>query len=469
VGIGLDYGTSNSAAAVFDGRQVHIVQLESSNAVTPSACYIRTEFSVETGERAIHAYIEENRGRRVELSAQVVGEARLSTGQIDDKTSMPTAANTSTIYGREVHDRTMPGRFFFGVKRLLGNATAERVSVFGRPFRLVALVTPILKQIFAATMRTPVRTTTGWDHGCIGHPVQFEGDSNDRNRVAITRLCEAYRHAGIVRQSLCPEPIAAAVSYLQKAPISKPFRALTVDFGGGTLDLCVIRQRSAKIEVEAVHGIALGGDKIDQAIFRELIFPLLGKGEHWIRMVDSREVDTEFPFWRYEERLLNWQVSYTLNQNEFLTPVLAQTSSVGERGEKFRRLYELITSNSVFEVFQAIKKAKETLSTESEAVIDIAEIDLSVTLDRARFESIISVFLDQFGKSIDEILESTGLEHSEIDIVIRTGGSALIPAFSNLLDSRFPAKVVEHDPFTGVAAGLAIADYYGIGAPREGE
>jgi hypothetical chaperone protein len=157
-------------------------------------------------------------------------------------------------------------------------------------------------------------------------------------------------------------------------------------------------------------------------------------------------------------------VSYTLNQNEYLTPVLAQTSSAGERGEKFRRLYELITSNSVFDVFQAIKKAKETLSTEGEAVIDIAEIDLSVTLDRARFESIISVFLDEFGKSIDEILAITGLECREIDLVIRTGGSALIPAFSKLLDLRFPAKVVEHDPFTGVAAGLAIADYFGIGS-----
>jgi hypothetical chaperone protein len=212
----------------------------------------------------------------------------------------------------------MPGRLFFGVKRLLGNATAESVSIFGRPFRLVALVTPILKRILTATMRMPVRTTTavhGWDHGCIGHPVQFEGDSNDRNLVATNRLCEAYRHSGIVRQSLCPEPIAAAISYLQKTPISKPFRALTVDFGGGTLDLCVIRQQNARIEVEAVHGIALGGDKIDQAMFRELIFPLLGKGERWIRIVDSREVDTEFPFYRYEERLLNWQVSYTLNQN----------------------------------------------------------------------------------------------------------------------------------------------------------
>ena len=469
VGIGVDYGTSNSAAAVFDGHRVHIVPLESSNPVTPSACYIRKEFTMETGEQAIRSYIDENRGRRVELSAEVLGEARLSTGQMDKKTSLPGTADTSTIYGREVHDRTMPGRLFFGVKRLLANASAERVSVFGRPFRLVALVTPILKRIVTATRLEPVSTKSSapaWEHACIGHPVEFEGDANDHDAVALNRLREAFQHAGIERQSLCPEPIAATISYLQKSPAEHPFRALTVDFGGGTLDLCVIRQQDSRIEVEAVHGIALGGDKIDQAIFRELIFPLLGKGERWTRTTDGRDVDTDFPFQRYEERLLNWQVSYTLNQNDYLTPVLSQIAFGGERGEKFQRLYELITSNSVFEVFQAIKKAKETLSTQSQAVIDIDEIDLSVTLDRTRFESIVAVFLDQFRDSIDEILKVVDLESDDIDLVIRTGGSALIPAFSNILDARFPHKVVEHDPFTGVAAGLAIADYYGIGKTR---
>ncbi|HMB73362.1 MAG TPA: hypothetical protein VKQ06_07305, partial [Gammaproteobacteria bacterium] len=70
----------------------------------PSACYIDTEFSVETGEQAIHTYIEENRGRRVELSAEVLGEARLSTGGTDAASGLPTTADTSTIYGREVHD-----------------------------------------------------------------------------------------------------------------------------------------------------------------------------------------------------------------------------------------------------------------------------------------------------------------------------------------------------------------------------
>ena len=48
----------------------------------------------------------------------------------------------------------------------------------------------------------------------------------------------------------------------------------------------------------------------------------------------------------------------------------------------------------------------------------------------------------------------------DIDLVLRTGGSSLIPAVKEILDNQFRGKVVEHDPFTSVAAGLAIANYY---------
>ena len=56
------------------------------------------------------------------------------------------------------------------------------------------------------------------------------------------------------------------------------------------------------------------------------------------------------------------------------------------------------------------------------------------------------------------------LPRSAIDIVLRTGGSSLIPAVHRLLDGFFPGRVVDHDPFTSVAAGLAIADYHELPA-----
>jgi hypothetical chaperone protein len=467
LGIGFDFGTSNSAVALYDGERISVVQLEESKSIMPSASYIDRLFSVATGEQAIRDYVDGNRGRRVELSAEVLGEARFSTGGVDAGTGLPGSAETATVYGQEIDDASMPGRLFFGIKRLLGSVSTDRIDVFKKLYRIVALITPILTRMCEEvehTRRDNASIVGKRNHGCIGHPVAFEGNAAGHNRLALDRLSEAYRHAGIVKQRFCPEPIAATIGYLQNHSLDSPFRALTVDFGGGTLDLCLVRGAGATLEVEAVHGIALGGDKIDQAIFRELIFPLLGKGEKWSRIVDGRRIETEFPFWKYEKYLLNWQVSYALNQNKFTTPLIEQMKSTGERALKFVRLYDLITNNAAFEVFQAIKQTKERLSSESAAVLDIPEIDLSVRVERAQFEAMIAELLAAFEAAVNAVLAKAQLSAADVDLVLRTGGSALIPAFAGILDRRFPGKVVEHDPFTSVAAGLAIADYCGIGA-----
>ena len=70
-----------------------------------------------------------------------------------------------------------------------------------------------------------------------------------------------------------------------------------------------------------IHGVGLGGDHVDQALFRALLFPLLGKGEMWRRKGEDRQIETLFPFELYEDLILNWAVSYLLNQNQYTTPV----------------------------------------------------------------------------------------------------------------------------------------------------
>jgi hypothetical chaperone protein len=70
--------------------------------------------------------------------------------------------------------------------------------------------------------------------------------------------------------------------------------------------------------------------------------------------------------------------------------------------------------------------------------------------------------LQRVAEALDETVRKAGLHHDDIDIVLGTGGSSLIPAVKGLLEDRFAGRVVEHDPFTSVAAGLAIANYRGL-------
>ncbi len=456
-GIGIDFGTSNSAAAVFDGERVKLVQLSQLNPIMPSANYIDRDFFSTIGQPAIDDYISDNQGRKVELSAELIGEARTSAGTADGPAS---ESETSKVFGQAFNDAGLPGRLFRGTKRLLGNTASDKTVIFSRPFRLVALVTPILVGIRKALQLTVADSS----HACIGHPVNFEGLEQGRNNVALERLSESYRHAGIVEQTFCPEPTAAAISYLYNHPHSRDQLMLTVDFGGGTLDFCILRREGSDFNVVATHGIALGGDKIDQCIFRELVFPLLGKGERWRRTVDGSEVDTLFPFADFEELLINWPISYMLNQNKYTAPVMLRMEEADEGSIKFRRLYDLIKQNYSYQVFEAIKVFKAELSVADYAVLDIPEIDIEVTLERWEFELMISDLLFELEQAITLILDKAGVVAGDIDLVLRTGGSSLIPAVKDILDNQFPGKVVEHDPFTSVAAGLAIADYHGFGS-----
>ena len=131
IGIGIDFGTSNTTAAVFDGEKVHLLQLETNSVVMPSATYIDKNFQIETGQDAIKQYIEGNMGRTVEFSAEVLGEARVSTGQLGDH-GLPEAATTQKVYGQSVVDSGQQGRLFRGIKRLLGNSRSQRLMVFDR-------------------------------------------------------------------------------------------------------------------------------------------------------------------------------------------------------------------------------------------------------------------------------------------------------------------------------------------------
>jgi hypothetical chaperone protein len=423
----------------------------------PSANYIDKQFVSAVGQQAINDYISGNRGRKVELSAELLGEARTGTGGGESAMGGPGESDTTKVYGQAFNDASLPGRLFRGTKRLLGNTVNDRIAIFERAFRLVALVTPILVGIRQALERT-VASSVG--HACIGHPVNFEGSDAERNDIALQRLAESYGYAGINEQSFCPEPTAATISYLHNHPESNGELVLTVDFGGGTLDFSVLRRRGTHFDVEATHGIALGGDKIDQTIFKQLVFPLLGSGERWKRVVDGAEVDTLFPFGEYEELLINWPISYMLNQNKYTAPVMQRMAQPDEAADKFKRLYDLIQQNYSYQVFEAIKIFKAELSVRESALLDIPEIDIQLEIERWEFEAMISPLLFEFEQAIAKILHKAGYRAEDIDLVLRTGGSSLIPAVKDILDNQFAGKVVEHDPFTSVAAGLAIADYH---------
>ena len=458
MGVGVDFGTSNSAAAIFDGETVRLVQLETHDSIVPSATYIDRTLTAKTGQLAVEQYIADNTGRTVELIPEVVGETSQFVDEGGGEEISEVQTSTQKIYGAPVTDSSLQGRLFRGTKRLLGDEEVRRLMVFDHPFRLVALITPLLLRI----RKSIEADIGGFANAHLGHPVNFEGRDKFSNQLAMSRLGEAFGYAGVTQRSFYPEPIAASVSFLHANPDAQGETVLSLDFGGGTLDFCLLRRQGQDFNVIATHGIGLGGDHLDQILFRQLLFPHLGKGEMWKRRGFDREIETRFPFEEFEDLLVNWAVTYTLNQNKFTTPVMERIAARGPNTIKFERLRDIIKHNLSYLLFTRIRTLKADLSRSEVARLDVPEIDLEIELSRREFEDMISEPLQRVAEALDVTVAKAGLRNDQVDIVLRTGGSSLIPAVRNLLEDRFPGRVVDHDPFTSVAAGLAIANYRGL-------
>lgn len=217
VGVGIDFGTTNSTVALYDGDRVRYLPLDPDDggAVMPAALYLSRQGQAVVGRGAIDRYTSDNAGRTVRLSPEEVGIISVTvagTDQTDTSIEAQGGAITNTFGVHAWVDQELPGRLFRSVKRWLGNSSLDRVRVFDRGFRIVALATPVL----ARTAEVIAEAAREGAPIYVGRPVRYEGRNADANDVAVAHMTEACGYAGLRGVELFPEPIAAALSYLAR-------------------------------------------------------------------------------------------------------------------------------------------------------------------------------------------------------------------------------------------------------------
>ena len=165
------------------------------------------------------------------------------------------------------------------------------------------------------------------------------------------------------------------------------------------------------------------------------------------------------PFPRqYTDALLDWQAVPELNKPETLQflRLVQQTSS---HPKQIRALESLLINNYAARLFDGVEKAKIDLSSSHFAVIQLSgeDVDVWQPITRTQFETTIAAELHHIERCLLDTLSRSGLTTNEIDAVVRTGGSAQIPRFAQMLDRIFgPDKVILSEVFSSVTAGLAI-------------
>jgi len=218
--------------------------------------------------------------------------------------------------------------------------------------------------------------------------------------------------------------------------------------------------------IRSTHGIPLGGDLIDQLIFKKKLFSELGDMSPMaMTTIEGEEKTYRFHLLPFETHLLNWQLSARLNQPALLEELARGIQSGGETGVRLSRLYSVIRQNLSYRVLRAVESAKIRLSEELSATIDVPEIDLSIHLTRNELETYLEDILPRINAAVRTAVSKAGIEPGDVDQIVCTGGSSRIPAIRAHLADLLGRPTVEHESFTSVATGLAIANYHGYASP----
>ncbi len=473
LGFGIDFGTTNSTVCIYDGQEFLTVYLENEQITMPSLLYVDREFRPFFGEAARTRFLADNEGRRIQLEKYEVGTIEIVLGdnafESMDHTGFDPAPTSYDASVTGVTDLNLPGFLFAGSKRLLGQTVFESVQLFGRRFRLVAVVSSLLKHLLSRTTGQVPQVENASIR--VGRPVNYECPGTDGqegcNDRAIDRMREALSYAGLKSAEFFLEPIAPVLAWMaggsvgdRVSPVADPQpragrgeNVLVLDFGGGTLDFSLVRIAANRIEVRDNDGYALGGDIITEMLIRDHVFPLIGFDEETLAEVrpHNLEVDELVPL------ILNWRTTYMLNQPEYLNRLREAMRVLPSAAHRFNRARLLIVRNYSYHLFHAVDLAKQRLTTEAVAEVRLPAVDIELSLMREEMESSLATYLSSVTTKISAFCRSDGAGPDQVDSVILTGGTSLIPAIQESIQELFPRRVVPIDPFQSIVKGFAIA------------
>lgn len=293
-----------------------------------------------------------------------------------------------TVFGRGDDDRPIfgwaakqrPGSLS-AVKRLL--RAEERADVDGIEF----VVEEIATLIFGHLKRVSAGQGVAFDQAVVTIPANSRGLARHRTKLAAGM-------AGIQVQALINEPTAAAMSYSMRS--SHEESLMIVDWGGGTLDVTVLKSVDGVFMEQASKGIQqLGGLDFDTALSR---------------LVSDTVTDPS-----------KWSA----------------TDRAGFRLD--------------------IEKAKIELSTAEQVSVPLPGGEYR-QVTRSMFEEAIKLQIERVREPIQRCLDDIGAQPGDIDAVVLVGGTCKMPAIRQFVSEVMGMGAATGvDPMTAVAEGAAIA------------
>jgi len=441
--VGIDFGTSNSSIAIYQGDQLSLFELDPRNQnpyVLPSFTYITREHEVSVGVQAIETYLEQETGRRPLWESRNLGEVEITVAG---------AGSSPIIYMQDIIvevDVAANGRLMQSIKTGLRDPKYEGTQIFDRFYKVEELIAILLTRLREGCERKVNRKV---ENVVMGRPVKFSDDPEIDAR-AQQKIKEAAHLAGFKNVVFELEPIGGAYLYHQTQ--AQRENVIVFDFGGGTLDMTVIEVGGkTPLKTIATQGVLLGGDDLTAVLMRRL-FQFFGEGS-------SLPDGLPFPAHIFD-MLYSWQNMIELSRPKF-ADIFNQARS-GSDPIGIQRLETLVNEKLGFKLFRELENAKINLSSDYMTSLSFFEKDLQFKelILRTHFERLIQEELDMVDKALDELMLKSGLKSDQIQAVLRTGGSSEVPIFIERLSERFGYdRIKEINPFTTIVGGLALKGY----------
>lgn len=412
--LGLDFGTTNTVAALADGgggsQLVEFAGAEATGAVFRSAlCFWEEErgwngIAHEAGPWAIAEYLQS----------------------------------------------PLDSRFVQSFKTVAASPLFERAMIFNKPFRFEDLGRLFLQRLVAhAGGRLDQRPR----RVIVGRPVEYAGARADpalaRQRYDL--MLEAFG----AEIYYVHEPLGAAHSYASR--LTEPATILVADFGSGTTDFSIVRVAAPGAPRRCVplasSGVGIAGDRFDYRIVNRLVLPMLGKGGSYRSFGKLLEIPggyfADFADW---SRLAMMRNRRTLDELRRLQRDAVDPGPVGH-------MIALIEHEQGFPLYDAVGRLKRALSSEEQAEFRFTGggVEITAEVRRADFELWIADDLRRIETAMDLALARANVAPEGVDRVFLTGGSSLIPAIRALFDRRFGVeRIATGGELTSIAHGLAL-------------
>lgn len=338
--VGIDFGTSNSVVAAWSPGGAEVLSIDS-----PQGQWERYGF-----DRIMPSVFAEGPG----------GEAR---------------------FGWEAK-RSHTGRFE-AVKRLFATRQESMADDAGSVFAVEEIST----MLFGHLKRRAAEQGVDADQAVITVPANSRGLARHR-----TKICAGMAGFGVL--ALINEPTAAAMAYAARNPGDQ--QLLVFDWGGGTLDVTILKSVDGVFLEEASKGLPTKGGLDFDTRLRKLVLETVPDSSSWTP-ADRRRFDLD------------------------------------------------------------VELAKVQLSSSEYTVIQLPGGE-SRRITRGMFEEAVAPLIEEARRPIEQCLRDIGAGSGSIDSVVMVGGTSKIPAVRRFVaDILGQEPAVDIDPMTAVGEGAAIA------------